>query len=178
MVALAALVAEATVPETFAPATALADVAFVAKATVPVTLAPVNDDNPDPLPVNMPEFAVILTAVIKPFTFNPVNIPILVILPCAAVVTVPAVVALDTVPETLAPATEFALVALVANATAPLTLAPATEFALVALVAKATAPDTLAPATEFAVVAYVANATAPLTFAPVKLDILEPLPAR
>ena len=44
--------------------------------------------------------------------------------------------ALDTVPDTLAPATLFAVVA---NATAPETLPPATALAVVA---NATAPDT------------------------------------
>ena len=60
---------------------------------------------------------------------------------CAAVVTVPAVLANGTVPDTFAPATAFAVVA---NATAPDTFAPATEFATVE---KPTAPVTLAPTT-------------------------------
>ena len=59
---------------------------------------------------------------------------------------------------------------MVANATAPETLAPATAFAVVA---NATAPETLAPATAFAVVA---NATAPETLAPVSELNPEPLP--
>ena len=71
-----------------------------------------------------------------------------------------AVVANDTAPVTLAPATALAVVAKVASDTAPDTLAPATALAVVANV---TAPDTLAPATALAVVA---NVTAPVTLAP------------
>ena len=52
--------------------------ACVAFATVPVTLAPTTFDNPPASPVNTPVFAVILTAVILPFTSNPVNVPTLV----------------------------------------------------------------------------------------------------
>ena len=63
---------------------------------------------------------------------------------CAAVVTVPAVLANGTVPDTFAPATAFAVVA------------------------KLTAPDTLAPATALAVAA---NVTSPVTLAPTTLDI-------
>jgi hypothetical protein len=47
-----------------------------------------------PLPLNIPEFAVMLTPVIVPFTPKPVNVPVLVILGCAFVVTVPAVATL------------------------------------------------------------------------------------
>ena len=74
-------------------------VAVVADPTVPVTLAPVIALNPDPLPL-------ILAPVMLPLELNDVNVPTLVILGCAAVVTVPAVaaeVALATVPVTLAP---------------------------------------------------------------------------
>ena len=100
-------VAFATVPDTLAPATALA---VVANATAPVTLAPAIADRPLPLPVNTPVLAVILTPVIVPLTPSPVSVPTEVMLPCAAVVTVPAVpaevanVAFATVPVTLAPA--------------------------------------------------------------------------
>jgi hypothetical protein len=44
---------------------------------------------PLPLPVNTPVFAVKFTAVIVPLTFNPVNVPTLVMLGCAFVVNVP-----------------------------------------------------------------------------------------
>jgi hypothetical protein len=74
------------------------------------------------VPVAMFEIKRLL--VILPETANEVNVPTLVILGCALVVTVPAltaVVALATVPLTLAPATAFAVVA---NDTAPDTLAP------------------------------------------------------
>ena len=64
-------------------------IAYVALATVPVTLAPVSAVILDPLPVNTPVFAVIFTAVIPSFTFNPVNNPTEVMLGCAAVVNVP-----------------------------------------------------------------------------------------
>ena len=70
-----------------------------------------------------------LLADILPLTVRLVNVPTEVIFGCAAVVTVPAVVAVETAPDTLAPATEFAVVA---NDTAPDTLAPATAFAVVA----------------------------------------------
>ena len=83
-------VAFATVPDTLAPATALA---VVANDTAPVTLAPAIALKPLPLPVNTPVFAVILAAVILPFTLRPVSVPTEVMLGCAAVVTVPAVVA-------------------------------------------------------------------------------------
>ena len=67
-----------------------------------------------PLTVRLPP------TVTSPVVDRLVRVPTDVILPCAAVVTVPAVVALDTVPVTLAPATEFALAATVADATAAL----------------------------------------------------------
>ena len=56
-----------------------------------------------------------------PETLKLVSVPTLVMFGCAFVYTVPATNALPTCPETLAPATAFAVVA---NATAPLTLAP------------------------------------------------------
>ena len=68
-------------------------VALVALGTVPVTLAPANALNPLPLPVNTPVFAVTATAVTVPLTPSDVNVPTDVMLGCAAVVTVPAVVA-------------------------------------------------------------------------------------
>ena len=46
-----------------------------------------------------------------PVTIKLSKFPTLVMLGCAFVVTVPAVVADETVPDTLAPATEFAVVA-------------------------------------------------------------------
>ena len=48
--------------------------------------------NPLPLPVNTPVLAVILAAVMFPLTPNPVSVPTLVTLGCAAVVSVPATV--------------------------------------------------------------------------------------
>ena len=86
-------------------------VADVADGTVPVTLAPVILDSPDPMPL-------MLAPVILPVELNEVNIPTEVILPCAAVVTVPAVVA------EVAVVAVPALVAKVALATVPVTLAP------------------------------------------------------
>ena len=53
---------------------------------------------PLPLPVKTPVFAVNATAVTVLFTLNPVNVPTLVMLGCALVVTVPAVVALVAAP--------------------------------------------------------------------------------
>ena len=83
-----------------------AEVANVAFATLPVTLAPAIALRPEPLPVKMPVLAVIFAAVTLPFTPNDVNVPTLVMLGCAFVVTVPAVVAAETVPVTLAPVIE------------------------------------------------------------------------
>ena len=78
--------AEVTVPATTdVPAL----VAYAALATVPVTLVPGIAVNPEPLPVNTPVFAVILTAVTVPFTPKPVNVPVEVMFGCAAVVNVP-----------------------------------------------------------------------------------------
>ena len=77
----------------------LARVAVVALATVPVTLAPAIALSPLPLPVNTPVLAVIFAAVIVPFTPRAVSVPTDVMLGCAAVVTVPAVVALSTLIE-------------------------------------------------------------------------------
>ena len=68
-------------------------VALVAFGTVPVTLAPAIALRPLPLPVKTPVLAVNATAVTVPLTPNDVSVPTLVILGCAAVVTVPAVVA-------------------------------------------------------------------------------------
>ena len=65
-------------------------VALVAFATVPVTLAPAIALKLLPLPVNTPVFAVNAGAVIVPLEFKLVNVPVLVILGCAAVVTVAA----------------------------------------------------------------------------------------
>ena len=48
-------------------------------------------------------------------TVKPDNVPTLVMLGCAAVDTVPAVVANATVPDTFAPATAFAVAAIVAD---------------------------------------------------------------
>ena len=50
------------------------------------------------MPVNTPVFAVNATAVTVPFTLKLVNVPTLVMLGCALVVTVPAVVALVAAP--------------------------------------------------------------------------------
>ena len=58
----------------------------MALATVPVTLAPVIALNPDPLPL-------ILAPVILPVELKLVKIPTEVMLACALLVTVPAVVA-------------------------------------------------------------------------------------
>ena len=55
------------------------------------------------LPLRLKPAAFKLPATTLPDTLNAVSVPTLVMLPCAAVVTVPAVVALDTVPVTLAP---------------------------------------------------------------------------
>jgi len=84
-------------------------VATFASGTVPVTLAPAIADNPDPLPVNTPVLAVNATPVVVPLTPKLVKVPTEVMFGCAAVVTVPAVVA---------------EVALVASGTVPVTLAP------------------------------------------------------
>ena len=91
-----------------------ADVAYVAFATVPETLAATTLDSPPPSPVNNPVFAVNDCAVTIPLTPNTVIVPTDVMFGCAEVDTVPdvvavvALVALDTVPLTFAPATEFA----------------------------------------------------------------------
>ena len=91
-----------TVPAVVAEVAVVAVPALVAKvalATVPVTLAPVILDSPDPMPL-------MLAPVMLPVELNEVNIPTEVMLGCAAVVTVPAVVAdvaNGTVPVTLAP---------------------------------------------------------------------------
>ena len=87
--------------------------AVVAEATVPVTLAPGIDVRPapDPLncdPVTWPAAEINppvskLPDVVLPVTVSAVSVPTLVILGCAAVVTVAAVVADATVPVTLAP---------------------------------------------------------------------------
>ena len=110
------------------------------------------------------------TAVRVPLTPNPVSVPTEVMFGCAAVVTVPAVVAvvaLETVPDTFDPATELATAA---KPTSPDTFAPATAFAVAA---KLTSPETLAPATAFAVAAL---DTSPVTLAPVIAVSAEPLP--
>ena len=73
-------------------------VADVALATVPVTFPPAIALSPLPLPVNIPVLAVNATAVTVPFTPSDVSVPTEVILGCAAVVTVPAVVALVAAP--------------------------------------------------------------------------------
>ena len=152
-----AVAANATSPETLAPATALAvaaldtspetlapatELAVAANATSPVTFAPFSADNPDPLPVKIPVFAVIFGAVMLPLASNEVSVPTDVILGCAAVYTVPATNAFPTCPDTLEPATAFAVVA---NATSPDTLPPATEFATAA---NPTCPVTLAPVSD------------------------------
>ena len=54
-----------------------------------------------------------------PVTVRDVNVPTLVIFGCAFVYTVPATNALATCPDTLAPATEFAVVANVAKLAVP-----------------------------------------------------------
>ena len=64
-----------TVPAVVALPAVPAVSAYVALATVPVTLAPANADKPEPLPVNTPVFAVILTAVTVPLTPSPVRVP-------------------------------------------------------------------------------------------------------
>ena len=92
-----------TVPAVLALSALTACVAF---ATVPVTFAPARLDNPEPLPVNTPVLAVNALAVTVPTTSNDVSVPTLVMLDCAAFVTV------------------FAVLACVAFATVPLTLAP------------------------------------------------------
>ena len=86
-----AVAAKDTCPLTFAPATAFA---VVANDTAPVTLLPTIALSPLPLPVNTPVLAVNAGAVTVPLTPKLVNVPTLVMLGCAAVVTVPAVVAL------------------------------------------------------------------------------------
>ena len=76
-----------------------------------------------PLPVKklavtkLPKLA--LPDVMLPVTATLVSVPTDVIFGCAAVVTVPAVVAALTVPDTLAPATLFAVVAYVAKLAVP-----------------------------------------------------------
>ena len=68
-------------------------------------------DMPVPTLTNVYPLVVRLADDILPETLKLVSVPTLVIFGCAAVVTVPAVVALDTVPDTLAPATLLAVVA-------------------------------------------------------------------
>ena len=68
-------------------------------------LPPAIADNPDPSPVNIPEFAVNATAVTVPLTPNALNVPTDVMFACAAPDTVLATEARGTVPETFAPAT-------------------------------------------------------------------------
>ena len=78
--------------------------ANLACANVPLeTLLAFNAVSAEPLPVKIPVFAVILAAVTLPLTASPVKVPTDVIFGCAAVVTVSAVVAAETVPVTLAP---------------------------------------------------------------------------
>ena len=111
--AVVALVALPTAPLTLLPATLLAVVAY---ATAPFTLAPLMYVILLPLPLKLPApcitklFALIVPVMlappmpsIRPVTLRLTNVPVLVIFGCAAVVTVPAVVALDTVPVTLPP---------------------------------------------------------------------------
>ena len=141
---------------------------------------------PDAPVVNVSAVRVPASTSNAPETVSDVKVPVDVILGCAAVVTVPAVVAKATVPLTFAPATALAVAANVtspdtlapatafavaANVTSPLTFAPATAFAVAVI---ATCPLTLAPATALAVVAY---ATAPVTFAPVIALKFAPSPA-
>ena len=94
---------------------------------------------PDAPVVNVSAVRVPASTSNAPETVSDVKVPVDVILGCAAVVTVPAVVAKATVPLTFAPATALAVAA---NVTCPLTLAPATALAVVAY---ATAPVTFAP---------------------------------
>ena len=150
-------------------------------------------DKPPPSPVIRP-VVVKFPASTFPVTFNDVRVPVDVMFGCAPVSTVPAdtaYVAFATVPDTLAPATEFATTE---NPTSPDTFAPATEFAIAALVtspetfapatalavtAKFTCPVTLGPATALALsddTACVAFATTPETFAPVIAAKLAPSP--
>ena len=63
-----------------------------------MTLAPAIALRPLPLPVKTPVLAVNATAVTVPLTPSEVNVPTLVMFGCAAVVTVPAVVALVAAP--------------------------------------------------------------------------------
>ena len=81
MVTVPAVVAEVAVP---------ADVAYVALATVPVTLAPVSELRPAPDPKNV---ELTLPPLMLPVTVTLDSVPTEVIFGCAAVVTVPAVVA-------------------------------------------------------------------------------------
>ena len=62
-------------------------------------MPPANALKPEPLPVKTPVFAVTATAVIVPFTPRDVNVPTEVMFGCAAVVTVPAVVAEVAAPD-------------------------------------------------------------------------------
>ena len=103
-----------------APATAFA---VVANETAPDTLAPCILEIFPPSPNKLP---VMLGPLIFPLDVTLVSVPTLVILGCALVYTVPAIAALPTCPETLAPATAFAVAA---NETSPVTLAPAILFA-------------------------------------------------
>jgi hypothetical protein len=101
VVTVPAVVAAETVPDTLPPVTELA-----LAATVALDARPVN------APVNV--VADTLPALMLPVTASEVNVPTDVMLGCAAVVTVPAVFAAETVPDTFAPATELALAATVA----------------------------------------------------------------
>ena len=99
--------------EILVPLTVNELLASLACANVPVEmLLAFSEVNPLPLPVKIPVLAVKLTAVAVPFTSKVVNVPTDVMLGCAFVVTVPAVVAI------------VALDANVALATVPVTLAP------------------------------------------------------
>ena len=77
---------------------------------IPDELTEINDNPPEPFvlstcPLEPPVIVTLPTAprLLVPETDNDVNVPVLVIFGCAAVVTVAAVVALDTAPVTLAP---------------------------------------------------------------------------
>ena len=71
--------------------------ALVADGTVPVTFAPVSKESPVPTPTKDP-------LVVVPVTPRDVSVPSELIFGCAEDVTVPALDATDTVPVTLAPA--------------------------------------------------------------------------
>ena len=71
--------------------------ALVADGTVPVTFAPVSKESPVPTPTKDP-------LVVVPVTPRDVSVPSELMLGCAEAVTVPALDATDTVPVTFAPA--------------------------------------------------------------------------